>query len=295
VTDRRLSVIPARAVADPRLEGRDLQVLCFLGMHTDKFGWCFLTQGGIATKLRCGRSTVQRSIARLIDAEYVQTREFSGSRPHACHAYRVVLDLDDTQVDPPEYPVGGSEPLERCPPVGTSEVPKVPEVPTHVRAHNESEVGGGESARAREPLVKPEAFALAERIATIAGFPDPKAWPPGWCGAPLAVQAMLDRGWQAEIMVATAHVVMNRKAPGEIETVNYFEKPFRRAHECPSPQPQSEGSKPHHAQSRKGGLADTLARLKSTFAGPSAGGPGETGGIQQGGMGAARLITDGRS
>jgi hypothetical protein len=296
MTDRRLSIIPARAVADPRLEGRDLQVLCFLGMHTDKLGWCFLTQGMIADKLRCGRSTVQRSIARLIEAEYVQTREFSGSRPHACHAYRVVLDLDDPLLDPPEYAVGGSEPDERCPPVGTSEVPEVPEVPAYERAHNEVEVGGGKSARAREPLLKPDAFALAERIAAIAGFPDPKAWPAGWCVAPMRVQGMLDRGWQPELMIATAQSVMARKSDGPPETVGYFEKPFARAHaQNQKPLPTVEGSSNHHAQSRKGGFADALARLKSTFTSDAAGGGSEADGIQQGGLGAARLIADRRS
>ena len=36
MTDRRYSIIPARAVTDPRIERGDLRVLCFLGMHTDK-------------------------------------------------------------------------------------------------------------------------------------------------------------------------------------------------------------------------------------------------------------------
>ncbi|MEI9804076.1 MAG: helix-turn-helix domain-containing protein [Pseudolabrys sp.] len=115
MTDRRYSIIPARAVADPRLEGRDLQVLCFLGMHTDKLGWCFLGQGMIAEKIGCGRSTVQRSVARLIDAGFVETREFNGARPHACHAYRVIMDLDDPQLTPPTDADDDDSDGSRCP------------------------------------------------------------------------------------------------------------------------------------------------------------------------------------
>lgn len=34
----RYSIIPGMAVTDPNLEGRDLQVLCLLGRHTDRDG-----------------------------------------------------------------------------------------------------------------------------------------------------------------------------------------------------------------------------------------------------------------
>src|ERR1043166_330252 len=75
MTDRpRYSIIPAGAVIDPSIERGDLRVLCFLGIHTDKLGWCFLSQGTIAAELDCGRSTVQRALTRLVEAGWVQAK-----------------------------------------------------------------------------------------------------------------------------------------------------------------------------------------------------------------------------
>lgn len=271
MTDRRYSIIPARAVTDPTLEGWDLKVLCFLGTHTDKLGWCFLAQGTIAEKIGCGRSTVQRSLARLMEAGLVQTREFNGPRPHACHAYRVIMDHDDPQLDPPEYPVGGDGGDERCPPVGTSgEVlhPRAPvprqerapppaEVPIHTWAHNDPDSGGGGDgyARAREASpISEDAHALADEIATIAGH-DIAFLPPRWmCDGPaMRVQMYLDHGWQRPMMIDTAKAIMGRKTDGPPASIRYFEKPFARAHALqsrPAPLP-SETAQPQTRQTHE--------------------------------------------
>lgn len=97
--DYRYSIIPAGAVTDPNLEGRDLQVLALLGRHTDRLGWCYRSQVRMAEELRCGRSTVQRSLDRLYKAGWVEKRLRSRNalaadpnHPHAAHAYRVKLD-----------------------------------------------------------------------------------------------------------------------------------------------------------------------------------------------------------
>jgi len=278
MTDRRYSIIPARAVTDPRIERGDLRVLCFLGMHTDKLGWCFLRQGMIAEQLDCGRSTVQRSLARLIEAGWVQQREFNGQRPHACHAYRVVMDADDPQVEPPEYAVGDDEGDDRCPPVGTSppevhhqrapvpsheRAPPPPEVPTHTWAHNDPDSGGGSggSARARGGTVSEEAYRIADEIAVIAGH-DLAFLPPRWVseGPPMRVQMMLDHGWQREMMIDTAKSIMARKTDGPPETIRYFEKPFARAHarqSAPAPLPADvEIPKASAFHEKTGGRAD---------------------------------------
>lgn len=257
MNDRRYSITPARACTDPRLEGRDLQVLCFLGVHTDKLGWCFLSQGTIADKIGCGRSTVQRSLARLIEAGYVQTREFSGKRAHACHAYRVVMDADDTQLEPPEHPVGGDGDDDRCPPVGTSDAevhhPRAPvpsherapqpsEVPTHTWAHNDQDsscCSGSPRARAKTCQISEEAYRVAEEVARISGH-DPAFLPPRWVsdGAPVRVQMMLDRGWRGEMMIEIARSVMQQKRDGPPKTIRYFEPAFAEAHARQSqPQP----------------------------------------------------------
>ena len=240
--DRRYSIIPAGAVADQRLEGRDLQVLCFLGTHTDKRGWCFLRQGEIARQLGTSRSTVQRSLARLIDAGYVTTRDFTGPRPHACHAYRVIMDADDPKLEPPADAEPDDDDDQRCPPVhtsagGASPVGKgaqtgtgtsAPEVPTHAWAHKDQDSGGsGGDARARGSI-STEAWSLAEEIGAIAGYPKPIDWPPGWCGAPERVDQWLRQGWRRETALAVARAMMAGKRDGPPFTIQYFEKAIAR-------------------------------------------------------------------
>lgn len=131
--DLRLSIIPAGAITDPRIEARDLQVLALLGRHTNKQGWCFRSQVKMAEELRCGRATVQRALERLYDAGWVERRlrsrtgvEADPKHPHAAHAYRVKLDRDDVPDDAlfadadaaaETDSCGGPE--RGCPPVGT--------------------------------------------------------------------------------------------------------------------------------------------------------------------------------
>lgn len=89
----RYSVIPADAVTDIRLEGRDLQVLALLGRHTNDGGWCSRSQVKMSREIHCGRATIQRALARLIECGYVQQRPLlrkdGGDR---AHEYRVLLD-----------------------------------------------------------------------------------------------------------------------------------------------------------------------------------------------------------
>jgi DNA-binding transcriptional ArsR family regulator len=98
----RLSIIPAGAVTDRSLEPRDLQVLCLLGRHTDKAGWCVRSQVKMAGELDCSRSSVQRSLDRLYEAGWVEKKRrdiamgaSDAGQPSASYAYRVVLDRDD--------------------------------------------------------------------------------------------------------------------------------------------------------------------------------------------------------
>jgi hypothetical protein len=127
----RLSIIPAGAVIDRSLEPRDLQVLCLLGRHTDKAGWCVRSQVKMAAEIDCGRSSVQRSLERLVDAGWVEKKRRDAAadtadpgQPSASYAYRVVLDRDDFAFENAtgeaaeshaENALEGAE----CPPVGT--------------------------------------------------------------------------------------------------------------------------------------------------------------------------------
>lgn len=93
----RYSIIPAGAVTDPRIEPRDLQVLCLLGRHIDDLGWCRRSQVKMARELGCARSTLQASLDRLVDAEWVQKHIApSDGKGKTAHIYRVRLDVNET-------------------------------------------------------------------------------------------------------------------------------------------------------------------------------------------------------
>ncbi len=124
----RLSIIPAGAVTDPSLEGNDLRVLCLLGRHIDRAGWCTRSQVRMAKEISIGRATLQRSLERLCDAGWVQKkRRDSGeeaSQPSASYAYRVLLDRDDDtgEVITGDDTASHAEDAELeggCPPAGT--------------------------------------------------------------------------------------------------------------------------------------------------------------------------------
>lgn len=132
MSDYRFSIIPAGAVTDRSLEPRDLQVLCLLGRHTDKQGWCYRSQVKMASEIACGRATVQRSLDRLYDAGWVEKRLRSTTgelpsedrQPHTAHAYRVIIDRDDIPVSEAISDNATSSPADGgCPPAGTPDLP----------------------------------------------------------------------------------------------------------------------------------------------------------------------------
>lgn len=129
MSDPRFSIIPAAAVTDPRLEGRDLQVLCLFGRHTDAHGWCRRSQVKMADELGCARSTVQASIDRLVTSGWLQKRsdvepQTPGKRTSAFE-YRVMLDIPDIVGTPADL---------SAPPADVSES-GVPEGPENMDRH----------------------------------------------------------------------------------------------------------------------------------------------------------------
>ncbi|ASY56473.1 hypothetical protein [Sinorhizobium sp. CCBAU 05631] len=150
----RFSIIPGWVVADSRLKGRDLQVLCVLGQHTNrKHGWCRRSQVKMAAEMGCARSTVQASLDRLVKIGAVERREVvSDSGRDSAHWYRVIYDRvtpeeafrewdrddelsdedfaveydGDTPADQPAPPAGISAPPagpESAPPAGPGSAP----------------------------------------------------------------------------------------------------------------------------------------------------------------------------
>ncbi|MCX5518463.1 helix-turn-helix domain-containing protein [Kaistia defluvii] len=89
----RYSIIHGDAATDPRLKGKALQVLCILGRHTDRGGWCSRSQVKMAAQLQCARSTIQAAISILVECGYVQQQErFHPNNGKRSHEYRVLLD-----------------------------------------------------------------------------------------------------------------------------------------------------------------------------------------------------------
>ncbi len=87
------SIIPAAAVTDPRVEPRDLKVLTLLGLHNDDLGWCSMSPAMMADTLRFDHAAVDRILARLVGAGYVEQRPVPGVS-EAVHEYRVVIDRE---------------------------------------------------------------------------------------------------------------------------------------------------------------------------------------------------------
>lgn len=127
----RLSIIPAWAVTDPRIDANALRVLALLGRHLDDDGWCRRSQTKMAAELACGRSSVQRGIEVLCSVGCVEIRLGTrpgceadpGKQPFAAHHYRVILD--SPAPDRGEVPTGGHPPVPNKDGHG---------VPTHERA-----------------------------------------------------------------------------------------------------------------------------------------------------------------
>jgi hypothetical protein len=94
MTGPRLSIIPGWVVTDPRLKGKDLQVLCMLGRNANtRHGWCRRSQVQLSKALDCSRSTVQAAINRLVEIGAVERREVvEKSGRDSAHWYRVVYD-----------------------------------------------------------------------------------------------------------------------------------------------------------------------------------------------------------
>lgn len=96
MSEPRLSIIPGWIITDPRLKGKDLQVLCMLGQNANtRHGWCRRSQVKLAAALGCARSTVQAAIDRLVEIGAVERQEVvSASGRDSAHWYRVVYDSE---------------------------------------------------------------------------------------------------------------------------------------------------------------------------------------------------------
>lgn len=120
----------------------------------------------------------------------------------------------------------------------------------------DKELGGGGSAR--DPLVLDSAHEIAKSVGAIVGLPDPKAWPPGWCGSAMRVQSWLNSGWTADdIEVGVRKAMHGRDSPPD--TINFFEKPIARVFATrTAPVPVEKPEKPHAPTRQRSALSSVL-------------------------------------
>ncbi|MBP2560833.1 DNA-binding Lrp family transcriptional regulator [Neorhizobium galegae] len=125
MSEPRLSIIPGWIITDPRLKGKDLQVLCMLGRNANtRHGWCRRSQVKLAAALGCARSTVQAAIDRLVEIGAVERREVvSSSGRDSAHWYRVIYD---SEVPSDAFNAWDEEDGEEFDPIDPHEIPAPP-------------------------------------------------------------------------------------------------------------------------------------------------------------------------
>ena len=91
----RFSIIPARAIDDPRLGKAALLVLCALGTYSNRDGWCWPSTKTLCQRLRLTRRPVTENIRQLQELEYIEIQaRFNEKGQQLSNKYRVLHDAD---------------------------------------------------------------------------------------------------------------------------------------------------------------------------------------------------------
>lgn len=88
----RFSIVPADAFEDDRLTPADVRVLGVLGSFLDRKNECFPSQAMVAERAKLDRSTVNRSLKKLVDFNYITARQRHPGRAKSVLLYQVKLD-----------------------------------------------------------------------------------------------------------------------------------------------------------------------------------------------------------
>lgn len=161
MSEQRYAIVPAAALLDKRLNPRDITVLCALGQHTDKHGWCKPSYARIGKMLGVSRQSVSKSVARLQEAGYVETRKRidpdTGSQ--TSNLTRVVMDTKTAQEHMRDMAKKDATPATTADaprnhsyiPPATPEVspPATPEVSLTTPVNDPSEVGDTRASKTR--------------------------------------------------------------------------------------------------------------------------------------------------
>lgn len=178
----------------------------------------------------------------------------------------------------------------------TSENPRPTDVPTEApRTAQQPITDNPNPNQVDDDDARAQATRLADEIATICGYPDPKEWPIGFCGSPLTAEKWIRQGWPRDVIIVSVNEQM-RKRDGPPNGINYFEKGIADAvarYNAPLPEGKSNGK-----TSQRGELipaADALIARIAEFnkPAPSSDRPGESAVCSGEGARVVRLLSKG--
>jgi hypothetical protein len=94
----RFSIIPARAIEDPRLHSAALRVLSAIGTYANKEGWCYPSQSTLAKRLKISRPAVNRQIKILVELGYLEaTRRVDKDGGETSCIYHILFEEDEIE------------------------------------------------------------------------------------------------------------------------------------------------------------------------------------------------------
>lgn len=171
-------------------------------------------------------SAVDRGLVSTFDFETYAI--FSGFDEQAVRAVYAALEAKGVIVDgklsqwEKRQPRREDNSAERVKAHRTKAAPE-PRLPLEEGSAQQEQESSSATTAAQNNSVSPEAIALADEIAVLAGH-DLKFVPPAWCGAAMRVDMWLRNGWSRPAILDSVSAQMSRKRDGPPATINYFEK-----------------------------------------------------------------------
>ena len=91
----RFSIIPARAIDDPRLGKAALLVLCALGTYSDRDGWSWPSISTLANRVRVSRRHISNGLRQLEQLNYIEIKpQYDKAGKQQTSRYRVLHDAN---------------------------------------------------------------------------------------------------------------------------------------------------------------------------------------------------------
>jgi DNA-binding transcriptional MocR family regulator len=120
-----ISNIPARIMADNRLNNSDIRVLMSVHTHANsKTGWCFIQQRLICADTGLSKPTVERALRNLKKHNYlISTPRYRDDGSLSCNEYKILYDTEDN-VQFEGHPLHGTVPSRMMtPPITDDDTP----------------------------------------------------------------------------------------------------------------------------------------------------------------------------